>query len=102
MEARLASRVVSGRVITGGVAQSVAREGDLVFIALTCMPGHPAAISAEGETVVIPLPEPVAVKAGERTAIMITWLRGDSEARDYAGPVLMAVDQVIDRAHIRR
>ncbi len=100
MGAGLAPRVLSGRVITAGVAQSVTRQDDLVMIGVTCMPGHPAARSGEGETAVICLPEPVAVKAGGWAGVLITLL--PEGALPYAGPVQMPCDQVITTVHVRR
>jgi hypothetical protein len=100
MGSQVAARVVTGRAFNGGVAMSVTRKDGMVRIMLTCVPSHPAAASAEGETVVIRFPSPVPVAAGERAGIAIGWASGGTP--DYAGAVLMPVATVLTCAHVRR
>jgi hypothetical protein len=99
MGSGIAPRVIEGRAFNGGVAMAVARSGARVQVALTVMPGHPAAALTEGQAGVIAFPSPVPVAAGEQVAIVIRWASGSEEC---AGPVWMPVATVLRCAHIRR
>lgn len=99
MGSRIAPAVITGRVVRGGVAQSVTRRDGTVRIVLTVMPAHPGAAAPEGVTAVIRFTEPVPVAAGERAEVLICWL---PDGWDYAGPMLMPCAAVLTCAHIRR
>ena len=65
---------IEGKVITGGIAQNVTREGDLTRIRLTLMPGGKVYPSTPGAIVQVALPEPVTVEAGGWVAVEMDWL----------------------------
>jgi hypothetical protein len=96
----LEPRVVEGRVISDGVAQSVTREGDRVRVQLTVFgdlaPRLDYAAMASGGPVTIPLPEPVELAAGESLALEIEWRPGLARA---SHEFTMDRDSVVTTAH---
>ena len=88
MDSELEPRVLEGRVITGGVAQSTSREGDVTVVRLTVFGGLAPKLDYEamaaGAPVTIPLPEPLEASAGETVVVEIEWRPG-SVARQGLG-----------------
>ena len=88
---------IEGRVIEGGMAQSVTREGDLVRVKLTRMPGQPLTQTTYGAMTSIPLPEPVRVEAGQWIAVDMEWL--PEPDRETAGqPMHMRYTTTVTKA----
>jgi hypothetical protein len=89
------SGVIEGRVMTGGVAQTVTREDGLVRIRLTCAPGARAV--TYGPVTTIAFPEPVRVEAGSWVTVEVTSL--PEPGRDDASqPMLMPGDVILTNA----
>jgi hypothetical protein len=85
---------VEGRVFTNGVAQEVTREGDLVRISLTCIPGRQPEGTTYGPVQTIKFPEPVTVEAGKSVAVSIEWLP-EPERDDTSAPMFIRQESVL-------
>ena len=90
MSGELEPRLLEGRVITGGVAQSVTREGDVTVVRLTVFgalaPKLDYEAMANGADVTIAFPEPVEAGAGETIVIETEWHPGPVKASPFRPP----------------
>jgi len=89
MGGELEPRVLEGRVITGGVAQSVTREDGVTRVRLTVFgqlaPQLDYEAMAAGGPVSIPLPEPLEAAAGETVMFEVDWRPGPVAGRELRG-----------------
>jgi hypothetical protein len=81
VSAEMEPRVIEGRVITNGVAQSVTREDGVTRVRLTVFGALAPrldyeAMAASGAMTPIPLAEPVTVEAGETVVMEVEWHPG--------------------------
>jgi hypothetical protein len=85
----LEPRVLEGRVITGGVAQSTTREGDVTRVRLTVFGGLAPQLDYEtmaaGGPVCVPFPEPVQAGAGETIVLEVEWRPGPAVTQELRG-----------------
>lgn len=87
------SGIIEGKVITGGVAQSVEQKSYGPHVRLTLMPGVTLANLGMGR---IDFPEPVTVQAGQYISIEVVPLDGPASPADHAyTDVLITQESVI-------
>lgn len=83
----LESGIIEGKVITGGIAQTVHRKGDIVHVRLAFMPG--VQMPPDGK---IDFPEPVMVPSGHALVLEIDDSYVSPPLRVGDGMVVKAVD----------
>lgn len=91
---------IEGRVITGGIAQTVERDGDLTRIRLTRIPGAATpGVKTSGPLTTIKFPEPVTIDGGGFVTVEMDWLPAATQA-DVAQPMHLPNTAVATTAYV--